>query len=77
MDKLVQVFIGFEHTVRMVQIRLLDESRIQSLIKNNYASGVVAGFVGGASSSVTLFVKESDSDLALNLIEEWGIGASD
>ncbi len=77
MNNLIEVFTGFEHTVRMIQMRLLDEAGIQSMIKNDYASGVVAGFVGGTMSSVSLFVKESDSERALNLLEDWERGGSE
>ena len=77
MDGLIEVFVGFEHTVRMMQMRLLDEAEIQSLIKNDYASGVIAGFVGGTMSSVSLFVKKSDSEHALNLLEDWERGGSE
>jgi len=66
--------VGFEHTVRMVQMRLMDEAEIQSIIKNDFASGLIAGFVDGTASTVRLFVNSKDADRALNLLAEWDIG---
>jgi hypothetical protein len=73
MEKLEEVFVGFDHTVRMVQLRLLDEAGIQSLIKNDFASGLIAGFVDGTASTVRLFVNSKEADRALSLIEKWEI----
>ncbi|MCK5857456.1 MAG: DUF2007 domain-containing protein [Bacteroidales bacterium] len=77
MNNLIEVFTGFEHTVKMVQMRLLNEVGIQSLIKNDFDSGIIAGFVGGSMSSVSLFVKESDSQHVLTLLEEWEMSGKD
>ena len=73
MDKLEEVFMGFEHTVRMVQMRLMDEAEIQSIIKNDFASGLMAGFVDGTASTVRLFVNSKEADRALSLLEKWDL----
>ncbi len=73
MEKQEEVFVGFEHTVRMVQMRLMDEAEIQSIIKNDFASGLIAGFVDGTASTVRLFVSSKDAERALNLLTEWDI----
>lgn len=74
MSDLVEIFMGFEHTVKIVQLRLSDEVGIQSLIRNEFASGAVAGFGGGTLSSVRLYVRECDASLALSYIEQWEKG---
>lgn len=50
---------------RMAQ--LLHENDIASMIKDNNAAGVIAGF-GTIQNSVTLFVSESDRSKAEELI---------
>ena len=71
MDKLVEVYMGYEHSVRIVQMRLLDEAGIPSMIENEFASGAIAGFGGGTLSSVRLYVKEVDAERVLSLLEAW------
>ena len=71
MDGLVEVYMGYEHTVKIVQLRLLEEANIQSLIKNELASGLMAGFGGGSLSSVSLFVKQEEAEKTIELLDSW------
>lgn len=74
MSELVEVFMGFEQTVEIVKMRLLDEAGIHSLIQNDFASGMVAGFGGGTLSTIRLYVNESDANKALDCLEQWEKG---
>lgn len=65
-DSIVRIFSGSEVTALMIKARL-EEAGIVTMIRNDFQSGVAAGFYAGPPADVDLFV--SDEDLAAaNLI---------
>jgi len=57
--KLVKVYTGSEISAILLKGEL-DEVGIPALIKNNYQSGLSAGFVGGTPSAIDLYIQEVD-----------------
>ncbi len=51
MEKLVKVFVNTEILVKLVQEEL-EQKGVDSVIKNNFQSGIIAGFGGGSPSGV-------------------------
>jgi len=69
-DKLVKIYSGTEVTVILLKGRL-EEIGINSTVKNDYKSGVEAGFVGGVQSAVDLFIQLSDFERAEPIIRDF------
>ncbi|MDO9512258.1 MAG: DUF2007 domain-containing protein [Bacteroidales bacterium] len=69
-DGLIRVFSGNEILVLLLQGEL-EAKGIFSLIKNDYQSGITAGFFGGIPSAIDLFIQESDLPQAEPLINEF------
>ena len=57
--KLIRIYSGTEVTALLLQEEL-EEVQVMSLIKNDFQSGVIAGFAGGVPSDVDLYIEESD-----------------
>ncbi|MFV0266263.1 MAG: putative signal transducing protein [Draconibacterium sp.] len=67
-DEIVKVYTGGELIINRIKQEL--ESRgIFCLIKDGYGQGIQAGFVGGVSSAIDLFVRESDLDEAIEVVK--------
>jgi len=67
-SKHIRFFTGSLIEIQRLQIDL-DEKEIPSMIKNNFQSGVRAGFYGGSPSQVELFIYEEDREKALPILE--------
>ncbi|MCU4163095.1 putative signal transducing protein [Carboxylicivirga caseinilyticus] len=67
---MVHVFSNTELTVTHLK-NILEDNGITSLIRNDYESGNAAGFVGGTSTSVDLYIQKVDEEKALPIIEEF------
>ena len=67
-SKHIRFFTGSLIEIQRLQIDL-DEQEIPSMIKNNFQSGVRAGFSGGSPSQVELFIYEEDREKALPILE--------
>ena len=64
------VFTGNQHEVLILK-SILEKEGVSSIIKNDYESGISAGFYGGLKSTIELFIKEIDIDRASPLIEDF------
>ncbi|HLP74961.1 MAG TPA: DUF2007 domain-containing protein [Bacteroidales bacterium] len=69
-DELIKVFTGSDVSVILLK-GLLEETGIPSIIRNEYQSGINAGFFGGVPASVDLLIKESDFSRAEPLIRDF------
>ncbi|TCO04979.1 putative signal transducing protein [Natronoflexus pectinivorans] len=69
-DNIVKIFTASEVTVLLLKGRL-EELGITSMIKDNFKSGVAAGFYGGPPETVDLFIQEKDMDAATPVINEF------
>jgi len=67
-SKHFRFFTGSLIEIQRLQIDL-DEKEIPSMIKNNFQSGVRAGFYGGSPQQVELFIYEEDRENALPILE--------
>lgn len=67
-DELVRIFVGSAVEVNHIQAEL-EAHGISALIKNDFQSGLAAGFVGGTPSAIDLFVAESDAEKARGIIK--------
>jgi len=67
-DELVRVFSCTEVTCRLLQAEL-DKAGIPVFIRNDFQSAVAAGFGIGTPSSIDIYVKESDVESAIPVIE--------
>lgn len=69
-DRLIKVFTGTELTVNLLK-ETLEEAGIGCLVRNDFQSGVTAGFSGGIQSAIFLFVQEKDKKKADPIIAEF------
>jgi len=67
---IVKVYTDTEITVTHLK-NILAENNIESLLKNDYDSGVSAGFVAGTTSSVELYVFIKDQAQAEALVKRF------
>ncbi len=67
---LVRVFSGSPLTVNLLREEL-ENMGIESIIKDEFGSAVVAGFAGGVPSVVDLYIQESDMKESEPLIQEF------
>ncbi len=67
-SKHIRFFTGSLIEIQRLQIDL-DDQEIPSMIKNNFQSGVRAGFYGGSPSQTQLFIFEEDREKALPILE--------
>ena len=65
-DKYKRVYTGPETNVQYLQ-EIFEKSNIHSRIRNDFDSGLRAGFGGGLPGQVLLFVLKSDFDEAKKL----------
>ena len=64
---LIRVYTGTEVTVSLLKNEL-EKIEILGIIKNDYNSGITAGFSAGTSSAVDLFIYEIDLNKAEPII---------
>jgi len=69
-SSILHVFTGTELSVNHLK-NILEENNIPSLIKNDYATGQSAGFMGGSALSIDLYIQEVDKDKAEPIIEKF------
>ena len=67
-SKHVRLFTGSLIEIQRLQLDL-DDQQIPSMVKNNFQSGLRAGFYGGSPSQVELFIYEEDMDEATKILE--------
>lgn len=69
-SEMVRVYSGTELTAELLKDEL-ESIGIFGMLKNEYHSGVVAGFSGGIPASVDVFILETDLKKAMPVIEEF------
>lgn len=69
-NKLINVYSGTELTANLLQIEL-EKVGISGVIRNDFYSGISAGFSGGVPSAINLFIQESDLKKAEPIIREF------
>ncbi len=67
---LIRVFTGTEITANLLKIEL-EQAGIAGIVRNDFKSGIAAGFSGGFSSSVDLYIQEADLKEAEPIINEF------
>jgi hypothetical protein len=69
-NNLVKVFTGSEVSVILLKGEL-EENGIAAIIRNEYQSGITAGFLGGVPSAIDLYINESDFKQVEPIINEF------
>lgn len=67
---LVKVFTGTGIVVSLLK-RQLEEIGVGCLVRNDFQAGIHSGFSAGTSSTVYLFIQESDLPKAQEIINEF------
>ncbi|MBW2961323.1 putative signal transducing protein [Mesonia aestuariivivens] len=62
------VYTGSEVNIQYLQ-EVLHKAGIQSIVKNNFESGLRAGFGGGLPGQVQLLVQNSHAEEALSIVK--------
>ncbi|MBK3517473.1 putative signal transducing protein [Carboxylicivirga marina] len=70
MEDLINIYSDTELTVAHLKNALADNG-IESMIKNDYESGVSAGFVAGTQTSVDLYIFSKDADIAQPIVDKF------
>lgn len=66
-DEIVKLYTGGDVIINHIKQEL--ESRdIFCLVQDGFKQGINAGFVGGVPSAIDLFVRESDLDEAIEIV---------
>lgn len=69
-DGYVYLYSGSE--VRVILLKgLLEDKGIQTLVQNDYQSGISAGFAGGSVNTIRLKVHPSDLEKAQGILEDF------
>jgi hypothetical protein len=68
-DKIVLVYTGNEVIIERIKVNLEKED-IFPVIKDEYHSGIKAGFVSGTPSTIDLYVIESDAEKAMKIVKD-------
>ncbi len=69
-NDIVKIFSGSEITASLIKAEL-EALGIPALIKNDFQTGISAGFVGGIPSLNDLYVNESDKQKAELLVKDF------
>jgi hypothetical protein len=69
-NELVRVYTGTEIKVRLLK-DILGKAGIPGVIKNNFDSGLAAGFGGGLPSGVDLYINENQLDKANPIVKDF------
>ena len=67
---LIRVYSGTEISINLLKAELEDNG-ISAMIQNDFQSGISAGFYGGGTASVDLFIQESDMKSAEPIINDF------
>ena len=67
-DELVHLFTGSEVDVELLKGEL-EANGIKVLIRNDFQSGVMAGFGGGVPSAIDIYVAASDKEKAREIMK--------
>ncbi len=70
MEDIVNIYTDTELTVTHLKNVLADKG-IESMVKNEYDSGLSAGFVAGTPTTVDLFVLAKDEVRARAIVEQF------
>lgn len=57
--KLIRIYSGSEVSALLLKDEL-EQAGVMSMVKNDFQSGVIAGFAGGVPSEVDLYIEEAD-----------------
>lgn len=68
--KLVRIYTGTEILINILKDEL-EQSGIAAMVKNEFQSGVVSGFAGGAPAATDLYIQESDVEKAVPIVNEF------
>jgi hypothetical protein len=69
-DGYVHLYSGSE--VRVILLKgLLEDKGIQTMVQNDYQSGISAGFAGGTVNTIRLKVHATDLELAKPILEDF------
>jgi len=71
-SKHIQFFVGSLIQIQKLQLDL-DANKIPSLVKNNFQSGLQAGFYGGSPALVELFIYEEDLEKATPILNKFKV----
>jgi len=69
-NNLIRVFNGTEITANLLKIEL-EQAGIPGIVRNDFKTGISAGFSGGFSSSTDLYIQEADLKEAEPIINEF------
>lgn len=69
-NDLIKAFTGSEIAVNLLRAEL-EETGIPSMVKNDFQSGVSAGFASGIPSAIDLYINESDLKEAEPIVKEF------
>jgi hypothetical protein len=69
-NDLIKIFSGTEISVNLLKDEL-ESVGISAMIQNDFQSGITAGFFGGGTSAVDIFVQEADQKEAEPIINEF------
>jgi hypothetical protein len=69
-DKLIKVYTGTEVTVLALK-GFLEEIEVNSVVQNNYRSGLEAGYFGDVQSAIDLYIQISDFEKAEPVIRNF------
>ncbi len=72
---LYRAFTGSEIEVILLKSEL-EANGISVMVKDDFTSGLAAGFYAGSPSTLDLFINEEDGEKALPIIEEFRRGLS-
>lgn len=70
LNKYTKIYSGNQVSVILLK-GLLDEAGIAIIEKNEQNSGVIAGFVGGTQSTISIAVQEFDKEKAEKIVAEF------
>ncbi|MBR9918579.1 DUF2007 domain-containing protein [bacterium] len=70
MDQLVKVFTGSEISIELLRSRL-EELGISGIIRNDFKSGISAGFGGGTPAMVDFYIEEKNVEQAQPIIQNF------
>ena len=68
--ELIKVYSGTEISVSLLKDEL-ETNGIAAMIQNDFQSGITAGFFGGGTSAVDLFIQEADLQEAEPIITDF------
>jgi hypothetical protein len=66
-DGIIRVYSGSEVQALALQAEL-EEIGVGAMIRNDFQSGVMAGFVAGISAVVDLYISTADRDRAMPVV---------